>query len=179
MQLTSKSHRYTSSCNVARLSDAGIECVTVPPYSGAQLTGRLQHDGIMWLGLRSVKSINVDFLNQTTSQSSSYPLILMRLGGSRSTPNQIKLQERGLGVDVMAILVLILKKRCQYEEFYSAQNGRALVNRALNHRVPLALQLVNSVRKLSVKQKNSNYLNSGSQLSKIGWQISTTDYKTV
>ena len=29
-----------------------------------QLTGRWQHDGIMWLALRSVKSNNVDFLNQ-------------------------------------------------------------------------------------------------------------------
>ena len=29
-----------------------------------QLTGRWQYDGIMRLALRSVKSINVDFLNQ-------------------------------------------------------------------------------------------------------------------
>ena len=30
-----------------------------------QLTGRWQYDGIVWLALRSVKSNNVDFLNQT------------------------------------------------------------------------------------------------------------------
>ena len=29
-----------------------------------QLTGRWQYDGIMWLALRSIKSNNVDFLNQ-------------------------------------------------------------------------------------------------------------------
>ena len=42
----------------------------------------------MWLELCSVKSINVDFLNQIRYfQSSSYPIVLMRLSGPRSRPN--------------------------------------------------------------------------------------------
>ena len=39
----------------------------------------------MWLALRSVKSITVDFLiSSATSQSSSYLIVLMRLGRRRS-----------------------------------------------------------------------------------------------
>ena len=52
-----------------------------------QLTGRYQYDEIMWLALR--------FLTRSaTSQSSSYPIILTRLGGPRSGPNpHLKLWE--------------------------------------------------------------------------------------
>ena len=49
---------------------------------------RWQHNGIMWLALRSVKFINVDFLiRSTSSQSSSYPIDLTRLGWPCSRPN--------------------------------------------------------------------------------------------
>ena len=45
-----------------------------------QLTGKWQYDWIMWLALRSVKSNNVDFLNQNRYFST----ILTRLGWPRS-----------------------------------------------------------------------------------------------
>ena len=42
----------------------------------------------MCLALHSVKSINVDFLNQTiTSQSSNYPIVLTRMSGVLCRPN--------------------------------------------------------------------------------------------
>ena len=48
----------------------------------------MQSDGIMWMTLRSAKSINVDFLiRSATSQSSSYPIFLVRLGGPLPRPN--------------------------------------------------------------------------------------------
>ena len=68
----------------------GLQLAREPNWSTRllQLTGRWQYDGIMWLELWSVKSNNVEFLNQiATSQSTSYPIVLTRLGGPRSRPN--------------------------------------------------------------------------------------------
>ena len=49
-----------------KLKICGLQLAREPRRSTRllQLTGRWQHDGIMWLALRSVKSNNVDFLNQ-------------------------------------------------------------------------------------------------------------------
>ena len=44
------------------------------------LTGRLQYDGIMWLALRSVTSINVDIFLSDPLLLSSYPIIKIKIG---------------------------------------------------------------------------------------------------
>ena len=53
-----------------------------------QMTGRWQYKEIMWSALHSVKSINVDFLNQIHFFSiKSYLIVLTRLGGPCSRLN--------------------------------------------------------------------------------------------
>jgi hypothetical protein len=48
-----------------------------------QLTGRCQYDGIAWLALPSATFL----MRSATSQSSSYPIVLTRLGGPHSRTN--------------------------------------------------------------------------------------------
>ena len=52
--------------NILDLKNYSLQLPREPHWSTRllQLAGRWQYDGIMWLALRSVKSNNVDFLNQ-------------------------------------------------------------------------------------------------------------------
>ena len=55
-----------------------------------QLTGNLEHNGMLRFALFSAKSNYVHFLNQAAiSRSSSNPIALKRLGGPCSWPNPI------------------------------------------------------------------------------------------